>query len=133
MKFKNENVKIVKVQEWDSLVKDTYGRPYSFQQQDGCQPRGTFRLSVPSEAEDYENSSVPEIVNHEERGVSFEAWLSRDPKAPLSDDEDECREDKWAIDLWWDRNFYPDLQMVANDLHKKGLLEAGEYLIIIDW
>jgi hypothetical protein len=35
--------------------------------------------------------------------------------------------------MFWDRNFYPNVQMVANDLHKKGLLEAGEYSIRIDW
>lgn len=35
--------------------------------------------------------------------------------------------------MWWVRNFYPDVNMVANDLYEKGLLEAGEYLINIDW
>jgi hypothetical protein len=35
--------------------------------------------------------------------------------------------------MWWDRNFYPNLQMVANDLHEKGLLAAGDYIISIDW
>lgn len=28
---------------------------------------------------------------------------------------------------------YPDVQMIANDLHAKGLLEAGDYCIEIDW
>ena len=42
-------------------------------------------------------------------------------------------QDSWLIDLWWKRNFYPDIEMVANDLHAKGLLEAGEYAIDIDW
>jgi hypothetical protein len=35
--------------------------------------------------------------------------------------------------MWWERNFYPDIQIVANDLHSKDLLEAGTYIIEIDW
>jgi len=62
-------------------------------------------------------------------GVSFASWLKRNPKSPLS----SGRKDASGIDLWWSRNFYPDIQMVANDLHAKGLLEAGEYTIDIDW
>jgi len=27
----------------------------------------------------------------------------------------------------------PNIQRVANDLHTKGLLEAGKYIIDIDW
>lgn len=126
MKIRTE--KVIDVSEWDKMVQETYGRPYSFQQQNGCQSRGTFRFSVPDHAEDFENDTVPEEVNHEEMGVSFAAWLKRDPKAPLPN-----REDNWAVGLWWSRNFYPNIQMVANDLHAKGLLEAGSYCIDIDW
>jgi hypothetical protein len=39
----------------------------------------------------------------------------------------------YRLELWWDRNFYPELQMVANDLHAKGLLAAGNHTILIDW
>ena len=54
-------------------------------------------------------------------------------KQVLNSEEKGFRKDQWAIDLWWERNFYPNIQMVANDLHSKGLLEAGEYTINIDW
>lgn len=132
MKLKSTQRKVVEVDNWDELVKTTYGKPYSFQQQDGCQGRGTFSLIVPDpDAEDFPNETVPEDVNHKERGVKFSAWLKRDPKQHLS--SDSCGKEIWAIDLWWFRNFYPSIQMVANDLHAKGLLEAGEYLINIDW
>lgn len=94
---------------------------------------GNFYLTVPSEAEDFENDTIPEIVNGPEEGVSFKAWLARDPKQKLESEKKGVRKDKWAIDLWWERNFYPDIQMVANDLHQKGLLDAGEYTINIDW
>jgi hypothetical protein len=126
MKIKTRNM--IDLQDWDTLVKETYGRPYSFQQQDGCQSRGTHHLSVPSsDGEDYENTTVPEVVNHEDMGVSFAAWLARDPKQLLPN------EDQWGTDLWWLRNFYPCVEMVANDLCTKGLLEKGEYVIEIDW
>ena len=129
MRIRSEQV--ISVQDWDELVAKTYGRPYKFQQQDGCQQRGVFRITVPETAEDYTRKSVKEEVNGPERGVSFNAWLARDPKAPLKDDGDA--KEQWSIDLWWDRNFYPDVQMVANDLHAKGLLPAGKYAIDIDW
>ena len=62
--------KVIDVSDWDKLVIETYKRPYSFQQQDGCKDRGTFRFSVPNEeTDDYENDSVPEIVNHNEMGL----------------------------------------------------------------
>ena len=126
MKTRKENV--VDVSDWDETIKKTYGRPYSFQQQEGCRSRGVFRIQVPGEAEDYERDTVPEIVNHEEMGVSFSAWLKRSPKTPLANGQAG-----YSLELWWDRNFYPDIQMVANDLHKKGLLEKGKYAIDIDW
>lgn len=127
MKIRTEQV--IDLREWDTLVKTTYGRPYSFQQQDGCKDRGLFRFSVPSQSvEDYERDSVPEVVNHDEMGVSFAAWLKRDPKAPLADGSTD-----YNLDLWWKRNFYPDVQMVVNDLHARGLLAAGDYTIDIDW
>jgi hypothetical protein len=106
----------------------TYGRTYNFQQQDDCKERGHVSLIVPSEANDYENETVPEVVNDPEMGVSFAAWLARDPKQPLKNQEND-----WELNMWWDRNFYPDVQMIANDLHAKGLLDAGEYSIDIDW
>jgi hypothetical protein len=34
--MKTKTVQMISVQDWDKLVKETYGRPYSFQQQDDC-------------------------------------------------------------------------------------------------
>lgn len=127
LKFKTERV--VDISDWDDLVIKIYNRPYSFQQQDGCKSRGTFDLTVPCHGNDYENDTVPEIVNHPDIGVSFSAWLQRDPKQLLTGVGDGS---DYELILWWERNFYPDIQMVANDLHLKGLLNAGEYMINID-
>ena len=49
--------KIISVQDWDRLVEKTYGRIYSFQQQDDCKERQTVDIVVPCEPEDYENFS----------------------------------------------------------------------------
>ena len=126
MKIRAE--KVIDVSDWDYAVEKAYGRPYSFQQQEGCRCRGVFRISVPDEANDYEKDAVPEIVNHDEMGVSFSAWLKRNPKTPLASGKGN-----FSLRLWWIRNFYPDVQMVANDLCAKGLLEKGDYTIDIDW
>jgi hypothetical protein len=127
--IKNKNVKMIEVSDWDELVSNTYGKPYSFQQQDGCKSRGVFHLTIPSEytCDDEMNDGIPEIINGETMGVKFEKWLERDPNEPVAGRTD------YGIGLWWDRNFYPDIHTVANDLHKRGLIEAGEYSIEIDW
>ncbi len=130
--IKLKTATVIEVSEWDKLVKATYSKPYNLQQQDGCSGRGNIIVTVPDEGGDFPNDTVPEIVNGPEMGVSFKAWLARDPKEPLHKGE-ECRTDQWAIDLWWGRNFYPSLQMVANDLHAKGILPAGTHTINIDW
>jgi hypothetical protein len=127
--LKVNNIKQIDVQDWDELVQETYNRPYNFQQQDDCKERQIVYITVPvKNPEDYENNTIPEIVNHPEMGVSFKAWLERDPKQPISE-----RSENWALEMWWERNFYPTIDMIINDLYEKGLVEAGNYQINIDW
>jgi hypothetical protein len=118
----------VDLQDWNDLVQKTYGRPYNLQQQDGCMSRGAESITVPSEeAYDFENDSIPEKVNGKEMGVSFKAWLERNPdQVVMEGGYDGTR-------LFWLRNFYPNLDVLANDLYKRGLIEAGDYVIEIDW
>lgn len=131
-KLKIQNVKMIDVQDWDNLVQDTYGRTYSFQQQDDCQERGVVNFTVPSKYHEDEEAEmhdeIPEIINGDVMGVKFEKWLERDPKQPVGGSGEQ-----WMIDMWWDRNFYPCFDTVVNDLYKKGLIEAGDYAINIDW
>lgn len=132
-KLRTNTRKTINLREWNSFVEEVYGRPYDFQQQDGCKSRGIYEFTVPTNPseyppDDFENDRIPEVVNHEEMGVSFKAWLARDPKQLLS-----SQQDPWDLTLWWSCHFYPAIKMVANDLHKRGLLEAGEYTILIDW
>lgn len=126
MKIRNE--KVIDVGDWDELVETTYGRTYSLQQQDGCKERQRVHLTIPDEAYDYDADMVPEEVNHEDMGVSFKAWLARDPNQKIPEQKYD-----YELELWWHRNFYPDVQMIANDLHSRGLIEAGDYVIDIDW
>jgi hypothetical protein len=92
--------------------------------------RGTLCITVPDKAHDYVSSTVTEEVNAEDMGVNFAAWLARDPKQKLSD---PTAQRDYCLDLWWSRNFYPDLQMVANDLYTKGLIGEGKHTILVDW
>lgn len=141
--LKIENVFCVHEREWSRFVAETYGRPYDLQQQDGCKPRGVEYVTVaplePSWGDRYDNNSVPEVVNHETMGVSLKAWLARDPDQGLAGDPNLTgssgapTNSRGSIELWWERNFYPDLDMVAYDLCSRGLLEPGRYIIIIDW
>lgn len=146
--------KVIDCSDWDNLVEKTYGKPYTFQQQDGCQSRGIVTINIPEDNTEEEaemNDSIPEIINSErsdEMGVKFDVWLARDLKSPLnpskkelescnyyysSSDRKQWCEDKSHINMFYERNFYPNLQTVANDLYKKGLIEAGEYDIKIYW
>lgn len=120
--------KIVEVQDWDSFVMKNYHKPYSFQQQDGCKERGIYTLEIPSKyAEDFENDEIPFEINGDEMGVSLKSWINTNPVkgTPFTSTSD--------INLFWERNFYPNIEMIANDLYSKGLLEAGNYTINIDW
>jgi len=128
--LKTQNIKIVDMNDWDALVEKTYGKPYCFQQQDDCQDRGLFEITIPSKytCDDEMHDSIKEVVNGNEMGVKFQVWLDRDPKKPLPGEKE-----KYTIELFWHRNFYPDIHTLANDLYKKGLVEAGEYGIKIDW
>lgn len=105
------------------LVSETYGRPYQFQQQEGCMQRGVRYVTIPTEGEDYDDSG-DYTVNGKDMGVSFETWKSTPIKQRSPD---------YLNDIFWERNFYPNLDMVLNDLHAKGLIEAGDYQINIDW
>lgn len=131
LKFKT--VRQIQLQDWDQLVRDTYRKPYSFQQQDGCKDRGIEKISVPNEwREDFENTEIPFKVNGDEMGVAFETWLNTTPESTLEHFANRSQPEFSNV-LFWKRNFYPSLGPLIDDLHAKGLLEAGEYIIVIDW
>ncbi len=121
---------IVDCGDWDALVMKTYGKPYCFQQQDGCQDRGLTYTIDPTnpDPEDYTHSWLPEEINGPDMGVSFKAWLARDPKEWNGEPEE-----KRFVNMFWERNFYPHVESLASDLYKKGLIPADKFQIEIDW
>jgi len=124
-----KQVTMISVSDWDKLIKETYGKEYSFQQQDGCKGRGVFSFNVPvTHTDDYMRNEIPIEVNGDIMGVSFETWKNTPPDA-----FDNLFEQSYQIILIWERNFYPDVSMIIDDLAKRGLLEKGEYVIDIDW
>ena len=132
-KLKSTTKMVIELQDWNNLVEETYKRPYNFQHQDGCKDRGFFEFTVPVadyELKDDNMSSDIDALGQGEEGVKFELWLSRDPSLAVPGAEDRGG---WFIELWWKRNFYPDIYTLIDDLYKRGLLEAGAYVIDIDW
>jgi len=120
------NVNLISLQEWNKLVREVYGKPYDFQQQDGCKAKGVVWEECPSEGYDYEKSEIPLKVNGDEMGVSFKTWL----ETPA---DIKWFEDAWDDELFWERNFYPSIDMIINDLHEKGFIPEGDFGIEIDW
>ena len=95
--------------DFSKLVTETYGRPYSLQQQDPMLGQNEIiEVTVP------DHPSVADPEQH------FAEWLGREVEA--SPDV-----------LWWHREFYPELQVVLNDLRVRGLIEPGEYVIHAWW
>jgi len=45
--IKTRTTAVIEVRDWDELVSRTYGRPYKFQQQDGCKERQHWGITVP--------------------------------------------------------------------------------------
>ena len=115
-------VRMIESLDWDKLVSETYSKPYCFQKQDGCRSEGMYKFSIPSsfELEEEEMSDTIDIGDNEEQmGVKFKEWLATEPKEGKRERE------------FWEERFYPNIETLANDLHQKGILEAGFYAINI--
>lgn len=128
--FKSKTVNMIDVGDFDHLVETTYGRIYSFQQQDGCKERGSYEFTVPFGEygpEDHEETTIPETINGDAMGVSFATWLARDPKQKVIERGYD------GTELFWQRNFYPHVDAILDDLYKRGIIPAGDYSIKIDW
>jgi len=135
---------MIDVSDFNNFVQEVYGRMYNYQQQDGCQPRGTMKFTVPQqwEAEDFEATTNPMVINGDEMGVSFKTWLETDPDIPVFGDRWDEKQGKSVFKettektdqrFVWTRNFYPCVDMIIEDLYEKGLIDEGEYCLEIDW
>lgn len=126
-----KTIKLIEESDWNDLVTKTYGKVYKLQQQDGCMDRQLLTIEIPFDnscEEEEMNDNISDDHQDPNMGVKFQTWLDRDPKKPL-----EHQQYDWELNTHWQRRFYPNLQTIANDLHSKGLIEAGEYSINVDW
>lgn len=133
--LKTKTITLIEVEDWDYLVNQVYGKPYRFQQQYGCQSKELYTFSVPDiDGEDFEETEIPFDIDGEEMGVSFETWLNTSPESTVKHFTDfNSGLVEYYNRMFWERNFYPSISMIINDLHSKGFLEEGEYSINIDW
>lgn len=125
--LKFEQVYTIDVSNWDEFVKNHYGKKhYSFQQQNGCQERGNYRINVDWIDKDciFTNDEVELEINGDEMGVSLKSWI--DAKESFFNDEFHER-------LFWERNFYPAVEEIVLDLYEKGLIPHKMFDIKIDW
>lgn len=133
-----ETVKMIDVNNWNKFIQEVYGKPYNFQQQDGCKEEGleTFVCTTTEEflewgmeETEYKATEIPFKVskNDEEMGVNFKTWLNTTPEETSKNFKTQSENE-----LFWQRNFYPHIDMIAHDLYLKGLLEPGEYTINMD-
>lgn len=109
---------IIDESDFSEFVSEVYGRPYRLQQQDGCMSRRLINVEYKYPG-DYMRDDIPYEINGDVMGVSFDAWKAR----PVGVE----------ADIWWQRNFYPELYTVFADLVKHGLIAPGEYDINVDW
>lgn len=99
------------------LITETYGRPYRLQQGGMGEFLGQdtiVSVSVPEEADDVDVQL-------------FAIWLQQDATPPA----DSIARWKWKLE--WERYKAAPIQPILNDLHEKGLLDAGDYVIHVWW
>lgn len=119
--IKTLDLKIIDASDWSQLVKETYNLPYNLRWQDDGIEGGIIILKVPTKGYDYD--STPENIDFNEgRGISFKSWLTHNPK----EWEPDFSEIPF-LERFGKYNFYPHLEILANDLYQKGLLPAGDY------
>jgi hypothetical protein len=117
-----KSVKLIDETEFSQLVREAYGRPYRLQQQDHCMGQNEIELiTIPDEGIDIDDPQ------------RFEEW--RDAEAPESRGVDQFGDMRWdwEVELHWEREFYPPLQELVNDMYERSLLPQGDYAIRAYW
>lgn len=102
---------------FSKYVSELYGRPYQLQQQgDMLAQESSVALIVPEPEDWNENPSLAEwlaATPPEEQGLGLSELLNEEMR--------------------WERQYYPSLEAVGNDLHARGLLDVGYYIIHVSW
>ncbi len=101
--MKMSTVTLIDEGDFSELVRETYGKPYQFQQQEFLSQDSIRFFTVPEEPDNY--------------GLTLAEWVA----TPVVDE------------MSFYRDCYPELQMIVNDLHERELLPAGRYALHIWW
>lgn len=128
MKLEYENLRVIENYKWNEFISSIYNLPYNYQQQNDRQ-NTNFEFNIPNdlEEEDLGSDSIPYEVNGEDECVKFDTWKN-------SDFEEIGKNFEYEVEtkLFYERNFYPSIFQILNDLYNRGLIEEGDYLIRID-
>lgn len=128
--LKLETIKVIDVDKWNDFIVETYGKPYNFQQQDGCKERQYTNVDVKYYVGEWDiNEELEEL---EEYGgdipfVRLDEWLAKEVEKPSEGNE------KWRIETRWERDFYPHIGELIIDLYNKNLIKLETFYINIDW
>lgn len=119
MSIRVQDVKLIHESELSKRVAEMFERPYQLQQQGDMLGQDSVVIAdVPAEPEF--DLDLP----------SFLEWSTRDVNL---EPPGESWHYPWQRELWWHREFYPDLQEVLNELHRLGELPEGKYAIHVWW
>lgn len=142
--IKVETWKVINESEFNEVVSKTYGRPYHLQQQgDMLGNDTTHRIEVSKDGSEGCSGG----------SVSLNEWLAVDPETHKFPDPrwettgkhlpDDHPSKKFYpeflepgtsyYDMHWERDFYPDMDELLDDLLEKGLIEEGTYQINVSW
>lgn len=119
-KLTGKQVIVIHELEFSELVREVYGRPYQFQQQEFMGQKTYYEFSVPAHP-----------LGDHYKAVPFQEWLEATPPGPAEPGKFDS--ELFTEGLRWEREFYPEMEEIVNDLHQKGLIDPGEYALHIWW
>jgi hypothetical protein len=119
--LKMSSYKLLKAQQWDKLVQNTYGKPYRLYAQVPYSKAYHWQWFYPGSIKPDESYLSTDIIDEYDNwwGVQFDAWVAK-PNTGQGDN-------------YWHSKCYPTLAAVAHDLLQKGLIsEQGHFIYLED-
>lgn len=125
MKLKTSTRQIIDIRDFDNLVEETYGRPYSLQQQNFMGQETYYDFEVPESWDGWD------FDGFEGYPVPFKEWCEADPE--IDPKTGRPWSPSYEKRLHWEREFYPDFEELMHDLNLRGELDPGKYSIHVWW
>lgn len=122
MELKFKQINQIDSGDFDKFIRSFYKKPYCIQQQNGCMSRGAIEFSIPLINDDSILFNV-ELFDYLDDLPSLQEWLLKDPSEKV--------EGITFLDIYWERDFYPKLSEILNDLYEKQKIVEGDYQIVI--